>query len=92
MAVYAYYFYDTSVIFSISIITYREPFTICIGHDRRTDVIGIDWYGVDKKLCTEIVKLNYLNQSATTFVRTIDKILSDLKGTYRKKIYMITRG
>ena len=41
--VYANYFYDTSVIFSNSIITYREPFTICIGHDRRTDVIGIDW-------------------------------------------------
>ena len=43
MAVYANYFYDTSVIFSNSIITYRETFTICIGHDRRTDVIGIDW-------------------------------------------------
>ena len=42
--VYANYFYDTSVIFSNSIITYREPFTICIGHDRRTDVIGIDCY------------------------------------------------
>ena len=41
---YANYFYDTSVIFSNSIITYRELFTICIGHDRRTDVIGIDWY------------------------------------------------
>ena len=40
---YANYFYDTSVIFSNSIITYRETFTICIGHDRRTDVIGIDW-------------------------------------------------
>ena len=39
---YADYFYDTSVIFSNSIITYREPFKICIGHDRRTDVIGID--------------------------------------------------
>ena len=25
-----------------SIITYRETFTICISHDRRTDVIGID--------------------------------------------------
>ena len=45
MAVYADYFYDTSVIFSNSFITYREPFKICIGHDRRTDVIGIDWYG-----------------------------------------------
>ena len=33
---YANYFYDTSVIFSNSIIT------ICIGHDRRTDVIGLD--------------------------------------------------
>ena len=42
-SVYANYFYDTSVIFSNSIITYREPFTICIGHDRRTDVIGIDY-------------------------------------------------
>ena len=42
IAVYPYYFYDTSVIFSNSIITFREPFTICIGHDRRTDVIGID--------------------------------------------------
>ena len=41
---YANYFYDTSVIFSNSIITYREPFTICIGHDQRTDVIGIDWH------------------------------------------------
>ena len=40
--VYANYFYDTSVIFSNSTITYRELFTICIGHDRRTDVIGID--------------------------------------------------
>ena len=37
-AVYANYFYDTSVIFSNSISTYREPFKICIGHDRRTDV------------------------------------------------------
>ena len=44
MPVYANYFYDTSVIFSNSIIIYREPFTICIGHDRRTDVIGIDWH------------------------------------------------
>ena len=43
LTVYANYFYDTSVIFSNSIITYREPFIICIGHDRRTDVIGIDW-------------------------------------------------
>ena len=43
-SVYANYFYDASVIFSNSIITDREPFTICIGHDRRTDVIGIDWY------------------------------------------------
>ena len=42
--VYANYFYDTSVIFSNSIIAYREPFTICIGHDKWTDVIGIlDW-------------------------------------------------
>ena len=41
-AVYVNHFYDTSVIFSNSIITYREPFTICIGHDRQTDVIGID--------------------------------------------------
>ena len=41
--VYANYFYDTSVIFSNSIITDGEPFTICIGHERRTDVIGIDW-------------------------------------------------
>ena len=40
--VYANYFYDTSVIFSNSFITYREPFRICIGHNRRTDVIGID--------------------------------------------------
>ena len=40
----ANYFYDTSAIFSNSIITYREPFTICIGHDRQTDVIGIDWF------------------------------------------------
>ena len=39
---YANYFYNTSVIFSNFIITYREPFTICIGHHRRTDVIGID--------------------------------------------------
>ena len=39
---YANYFYDTSVIFSNSFITYKEPFRICIGHDRRTDVIGID--------------------------------------------------
>ena len=39
---YANYFYDTLVIFSNSIITYRELFTICIGHDRWTDVIGID--------------------------------------------------
>ena len=37
-----YYFYDTSVIFSNSIIYYREPFAICIGHDRLTNVIGID--------------------------------------------------
>ena len=44
IAVYANYFYDTSVIFSNSIIIYREPFKICIGHDRRTDVFGIDWY------------------------------------------------
>ena len=42
LPVYANYFYDTSVIFSNSIITYSEPFTICIGHDRQTDVIGID--------------------------------------------------
>ena len=42
MTVYANYFYDTSVIFSNSFITYREPFRICIGHDRRTDVNGID--------------------------------------------------
>ena len=42
VTMYANYFYDTSVIFSNSIITYRETFTICIGHDRRTDVIGID--------------------------------------------------
>ena len=47
ISVYANYFYDTSVIFSNYIITYREPFTICIGHDRRTDVIGIDWYFMD---------------------------------------------
>ena len=40
--VYTNYFYDTSVIFSNYIITYRGPFTICIAHDRRTDVIGID--------------------------------------------------
>ena len=39
---YANYFYDTSVFFDNSIIYYREPFTICIGHDRRTDVIDID--------------------------------------------------
>ena len=45
--VYANYFYDTSVICSNSIIAYREPFTICIGHDRRTDVIGIDWLPLD---------------------------------------------
>ena len=44
ITVYANYFYDTSVIFSNSIITYREPFIICIGHDRRTNLIGIDWY------------------------------------------------
>ena len=43
-SVYANYFYDTSVIFSNSFITYREPFRICIGHDRRTDVIGIDCF------------------------------------------------
>ena len=43
LTVYADYFYDTSVIFSNPFITYREPFTICISHDRRTDVIGIDW-------------------------------------------------
>ena len=43
LAVYANYFYDTLVIFSNYVITYREPFTICIVHDRRTDVIGIDW-------------------------------------------------
>ena len=49
MSVYANYFYDTSVIFSNSIITYREPFTICIGHDRGTDVIGIDCYVVVTK-------------------------------------------
>ena len=42
ISVYANYFYDTSVIFSNSFITYREPFRICIGHDRQTDVIGID--------------------------------------------------
>ena len=40
--VYANYFYDTSDIFCNSLNTYREHFTICIGHDRRTDVIGID--------------------------------------------------
>ena len=47
MKVYTNYFYDTSVIFSTFIIAYREPFTdhlICIGHDRRTVVIGIDWH------------------------------------------------
>ena len=43
MPVYTNYFDDTSVIFSYFIITYREPSNlICIGHDRRTDVIGID--------------------------------------------------
>ena len=41
-SVYANYFYDTLVILSYSIITYLESFTICIGHERRTDVIGID--------------------------------------------------
>ena len=41
-SVYANYFYGTSVIFSNSIITYREHFTICIGHDQQTYVIGID--------------------------------------------------
>ena len=41
MTVYANHFYDTSVIFSNSIITYREPFTICIGHDL-TICIGHD--------------------------------------------------
>ena len=45
--VYANYFYDTSVIFSNSFITYREPFRICIGYDRRTDVIGIDWFSMN---------------------------------------------
>ena len=33
VSVYANHFYDTSVIFRNSIITYREPFTICIGID-----------------------------------------------------------
>ena len=42
------YFYDTSVIFSNFIITYRSDL-ICIGHDRRTDVIGIDFRKYPKR-------------------------------------------
>ena len=41
------YFNDTSIIFSNFIITYRETFyrsdLICIGRDRQTYVIDIDW-------------------------------------------------
>ena len=49
ITVYANYFYDTSVInFSNSFITYRESFRICIGHDRRTNVIGIDCNNFNK--------------------------------------------
>ena len=70
---YANYFYDTSVIFGNSIITYREPFIICIGHDRRTDVIGIDWsvklaainrqVGVTRlSLCTQHISNNGENR------------------------------
>ena len=38
--------------------------------------------GLKKEHCTEIVKLNYLNQSATTFVRTMNEILPELTGIY----------
>ena len=48
--------------------------------------------GLTKEHCTEIVKLNYLNQSATTFVRTMNEIFPELKGIYRKSIYGMVRG
>ena len=45
-----------------------------------------------KEHCTEIVKLNYVNQSATMFFRTMNEILPELKGVYRKTNYGISRG
>ena len=45
--------------------------------------------GLTKEHCTEIVKLNYLNQSATTFIRTMNETLPELKGIYKKRIYGI---
>ena len=47
--------------------------------------------GLTKEHCTEIVKLNCLNQSATTFVQTMNEILPEMKGVYRKTIYGIVR-
>ena len=43
--------------------------------------------GSTKEHCTEIVKLNYLNQSSTTFVQTMNVILPEPKGIYRKHLW-----
>ena len=48
--------------------------------------------GLTKDHCTEILKLYYLNQSETMFVRTMNEILPKLKGIYRQTIYGIARG
>ena len=48
--------------------------------------------GLTKEHCTEIVKLNYLNNLPQRFYRTMNEILPELKGIYRKTIYGIARG
>ena len=93
---YANYFYDTSVIFNNSIITYREPFTICIGHDRRTyvhDVIGIDWGQQDvfvKHVCeTQMPPLAATKTKSVTVTGVSLKFWpsTTLRGMWQVEIY-----